>query len=279
MHLAPRRVIKDLPLTRLLPNMLTLMALCSGLTGVRYALNEHWQEAALAIFAAGIFDLLDGRVARLLNLTSKFGAELDSLADAISLGVSPAFIMYEWTLRDAGGIGWIAVLIYVVCIALRLARFNIMLEDPTTPLRKNYFVGMAAPGGAGLCILPLVLVLQFGDVLQPPPVAVAFWVMLLGGLMVSRLPTLSLKGIRVTHAMAVPVILTVVALIAGIITYPWLTIGGIGIFYFLSLPCGWVVYYRKKKREEAAENADGHTTANIKADPSGNANPSGNAHT
>lgn len=255
MHIQPqRRVIKDLPLTRLLPNMLTLLSLCSGLTGVRFALLGKWHEAVLAIVAAGIFDMLDGRVARMLNLTSKFGAELDSLSDAIALGVAPAFIMYEWTLKDAGGLGWMAVLIYIVCMTLRLARFNIMIDDPAAPIRKNYFTGMAAPGGAGLSILPLIFVLQFGDSLRPPPVIVAFWLILLGALMVSRLPTPSLKRIRVTHDMAVPIILFVVLMMAALITDPMLTLSGVGVTYFLSLPTTWCVYYLRHKKEKTPDD-------------------------
>jgi CDP-diacylglycerol---serine O-phosphatidyltransferase len=245
---APRR-IKDMPLTRLLPNMLTLMSLCSGLTAMRYAILGHWQAAVLAIVIAGIFDMLDGRVARMLNLSSKFGAELDSLSDAVSFGVAPAFVMYEWLVKDAGGFGWAAVLVYAVCAALRLARFNTMLDDDTTPAppRKNYFVGLAAPGGAGLAILPLVYVLQFGDSVTPPPAAVGFWLILLGGLMVSRLPTLSLKGWRVTPAWVVPILIGVVVLVAAMISEPWMTLCVVGTAYALSLPCGWLVY-RKTAR-------------------------------
>jgi CDP-diacylglycerol--serine O-phosphatidyltransferase len=248
----PRRIIKDLPLTRLLPNMLTLLSLSSGLTAVRFALDAKWQEAVLAIVAAGIFDMLDGRVARLLNMTSKFGAELDSLSDAISLGVAPAFVMYEYSLKYAGGIGWIAVLTYIICMTLRLARFNTMIEDPDMPgpPKKNYFTGMAAPGGAGLSILPLIFVLEFGDFMQPPPIITAFWLILLGMLMVSRLPTPSLKGIRVTHDLAVPIILFVVFMTAALITYPWLTLSGVGITYFISLPTTMYIYYKNKKKEK-----------------------------
>src|ERR1700722_13611887 len=155
----PLRPRKDLPLTRLLPNMLTLLSLCSGLTAMRYSVHEQWQEAVVAIVLSGVFDMLDGRVARMLNIASKFGAELDSLADAISFGVAPGFIMYEWALKDDLRLGWIAVLVYAVCTALRLARFNTMLEDQSAPLwAKRYFIGVPAPGGAGLAILPLTLV-------------------------------------------------------------------------------------------------------------------------
>jgi CDP-diacylglycerol--serine O-phosphatidyltransferase len=241
-----RRVIKDFPLTRLLPNILTIMSICSGLTGIRFALAEKWHEAVLAILAAMIFDMLDGRIARLLNITSRFGAELDSLSDAISLGVAPAIIMYEWTLQDASSLGWVGVITFVVCMALRLARFNVMLDDPGAAARKNYFVGVAAPGGAGLALLPLIFVLAFGEAARIPPVAAASWMIVIGGLMVSRLPTLSLKGIRVTHALIVPVILTVVILTAALITDPWVTLSGVGIAYILSMPCVWFVYYRRE---------------------------------
>jgi CDP-diacylglycerol--serine O-phosphatidyltransferase len=239
---APRR-IKDMPLTRLLPNMLTLLSLCSGLTAMRYAMLGHWHAAVLAIVIAGIFDMLDGRVARMLNLSSKFGAELDSLSDAVSFGVAPAFVMYEWLVKDAGGFGWAAVLIYAVCAALRLARFNTMLDDdaPATPPRKNYFVGLSAPGGAGLAITPLVYVLQFGESITPPAVSVAFWLILLGGLMVSRLPTLSLKGWRVTPTWVVPILIGVVIMVAAMISEPWMTLCVIGTTYALSLPCGWLL--------------------------------------
>ena len=155
------RRAKDLPLTRLLPNVLTLFSLCSGLTAVRFALLERWQEAALAIVIAAVFDMLDGRVARMLNIASKFGAELDSLSDAISFGVAPGFVMYQWALKDDLRLGWVAVLVYAVCTALRLARFNTMLEDHSLPAwTKGYFTGVPAlPGGADsrCCRCPLSL--------------------------------------------------------------------------------------------------------------------------
>ncbi len=246
---APRRV-KDLPLTRLLPNLLTLLSLCSGLTGIRFALLGKWQEAALAIVIAGVFDMLDGRVARMLNIASKFGAELDSLADAISFGVAPGFVMYEWTLKDETGFGWAAVLVYAVCTVLRLARFNTMLEEPPDASRKNYFVGLSAPGGAGLAILPLVLTFQFGEEARLPAVAIGCWMIILGGLMVSRFPTLSIKGLRIAPSWVSPMFLVVVLLIGAMITNPWLTLSCVGIAYAISMPCGWIVYRMNSKRRK-----------------------------
>jgi CDP-diacylglycerol--serine O-phosphatidyltransferase len=241
---------KDLPLTRLLPNMLTLLSLCSGLTAMRYALHQQWHEAVLAIVAAGIFDMLDGRIARMLNIASKFGAELDSLSDAISFGVAPGFIMYEWALRDDTNLGWIAVLVYAVCTAMRLARFNTMLEDQTAPLwAKSYFTGVPAPGGAGLAILPLIFVLQFGETAQLPTPVISLWLIMIGGSMVSRLPTLSLKGLRVKPVWVAPIFALAVLLTAALITKPWLTLSAVGTVYIVSLPLGWYRYKRQERDE------------------------------
>src|ERR1700761_2525456 len=236
----PIRPRKDLPLTRLLPNMLTLLSLCSGLTAMRYSVHEQWPEAVLGIVLAGVFDMLDGRVARMLNIASKFGAELDSLADAISFGVAPGFVMYQWALKDDHNLGWVAVLVYATCCALRLARFNTMLEDQTAPLwTKNYFTGVPAPGGAGLAILPLVYVLQFGADAMPPIQVISIWLIIVAGLMVSRLPTLSLKGLRVKPAWVAPMFAVVVLLIAALINDPWATLSVAGTVYIFSIPLGW----------------------------------------
>lgn len=246
-----QRLPKDFPLTRLLPNILTLMSLCSGLTGMRYALLGKWQEAVMTFVAAAIFDMLDGRVARLLNITSKFGAELDSLSDAISFGVAPGFIIYEWVLKnEAGSLGWIAVLIYSVCCALRLARFNTMLEDHEAPVwAKSYFTGVPAPGGAGLALLPLAFYLECGPAAELPPYVLAFWLMFVGGMMVSRVPTLAFKGWRITPIWVTPIFILIALAIAGLVTNPWLTLSAAGIIYIISLPIGWASYRRKMKSE------------------------------
>jgi CDP-diacylglycerol--serine O-phosphatidyltransferase len=246
----PRRIVKDLPVTRLLPNMLTLLSLCSGLTGMRFALQDQWEHAVLAIVIAAVFDVLDGRVARMLNIASKFGAELDSLSDAISFGVAPGFIMYEWSLKNAGGIGWIAVLLFAVCCALRLARFNTMLENHDIPLwAKRYFTGVPAPAGASLGLLPLAFVLQFGDVARLPATFYAVWMILVGGLMVSQLPTFSLKGWRIAPVWVAPMFVGAVAFIAGLITNTWLALSGAGALYVLALPLGWASYRLRAKKE------------------------------
>jgi CDP-diacylglycerol--serine O-phosphatidyltransferase len=241
---------KDLPLTRLLPNMLTVLSLCSGLTGMRFALHEQWHEAILAIMLAALFDTMDGRVARMLNIASKFGAELDSLSDAISFGVAPGFIMYQWMLKDDHQLGWVAVLSYAVCAALRLARFNTMLEDHTAPAwAKSYFTGVPAPAGAALALLPLIMFLQFGDYAVLPTQVISIWLIVAGGLMVSRLPTLSLKGLRVKPVWIAPIFLIAVLFTAGMITDTWLTLSATGLAYIASLPYGWYRYKQQEKKE------------------------------
>ncbi len=247
---------KDLPLTRLLPNMLTLVSLCSGLTAMRFATEDRWHEAVLALVVAAIFDVLDGRVARMLNIASKFGAELDSLSDAISFGVAPGFVMYEWVLRTDHNVGWIAVLVYAVCTALRLARFNTMLDAHSAPAwAKSYFTGVPAPGGAGLAILPLNFVLQFGPDAQLPTPVIAVWLILVGGLMVSRLPTLSLKGLRVRPVWVAPIFVLAVLVTAMMITNPWLTLCGVGVLYVVSMPFGWYRYRQREKIEGTTDAA------------------------
>lgn len=250
---SPRRVVKDLPLTRLLPNMLTLLSLCSGLTGIRFSLQAKWQEAVMAIVIAAVFDILDGRVARMLNIASKFGAELDSLSDAISFGVAPGFIMYEWSMKVNPDLGWIAVLVFAVCTALRLARFNTMLEDTTIPTwAKSYFNGVPAPAGAGLALLPLMLFLEFGETVILPSILIEMWMIMVGGLMVSRLPTFSLKGWRIAPIWVAPIFVVVAWFVASLITYPWLALSAAALVYFVSLPLGFYTYTRRMKKEGQA---------------------------
>lgn len=246
---------KDLPLTRLLPNMLTLLAICSGMTAMRFALQEKWHETVLAIIFAAVFDVLDGRVARLLNIASKFGAELDSLSDAISFGIVPAFVMYEWTMKSDPRLGWIAVMAFTICSVLRLARFNTMLDEAAPEWTKRYFTGVPTPAGAGLALLPLVFSLQFGDDAQLPPSAVSLWLIFLGGLMVSRLPTLSLKGWRVKPVWVAPIFVAIALLTAALITNTWLALSASGVLYMVSLPLGWYTYARQAKRESQGANA------------------------
>lgn len=229
--------LQSLSFNKMLPNMVTLLALCAGLTSIRYGLREEWERAVISIFLAALFDGIDGRIARLLKATSKFGAELDSLSDFISFGVAPAVLLYMWGLSSAGGIGWALSLLLAVCCALRLARFNTMLGEPDLPSwAHNYFTGVPAPAAAGLALLPMVLSFEFdGGLFHSVPV-IALFVLIVSFLMVSRIPTYSFKRFRIPAAWALPSLLLVGMLAAFLVTEPWATIGILGVIYLSSIP-------------------------------------------
>ena len=254
----PPRQFRRIPLRLLAPNLVTLLALCAGLTGIRMAFEDRYGLALAAIVFAAVLDGIDGRLARLLKGTSKFGAELDSLSDFVNFGVAPALILYFWGLHDLKSAGWIAALAFAICAALRLARFNVMSADPDRPAwAANFFVGVPAPAGAIIVLLPI-----YAAFLGLPRSPFLTWVtlaytLLIAGLMVSRLPVFSGKrvGTRVPPEMVGPVIILLVMFVALLIAYPWiiLTIGTIG--YLASLPLGWVSYraYEERAREGRAE--------------------------
>lgn len=246
-----KRRMRELPLTRLLPNMLTMMSLFLGLTAVRFAIAERWEAAALAIVIASVFDVLDGRVARMLGATSKFGAELDSLADLTSFGVAPALVLYLWQLQqDVTGLAWVGALVLAACSALRLARFNTMLEDLDAPKwTKGYFTGVPAPAGAGLALMPIFFVLAFGEAWRPAPMLLAFWMVVVGTLMISRLPTLAMKGRRVAPIFVAPIMALACVIAAGLFTRTWDTLAVLTAVYLVSLPVGWLSYRRREKLE------------------------------
>lgn len=236
-RLRPPR-LSGLSINRLLPNMLTMLNLASGMTGIRFAVEGKWQEAVLAIAVAALFDMLDGRIARMLNAQSKFGEELDSLSDVVSFGVAPALILYLWTLDDARTIGWMAALLMGVCAALRLARFNTMLgaaaEKP--PFAYNYFTGVPAPAGAFLALLPLIATLELGSGWVDSPWVVVPWTVGVAALMISAIPTFSLKGLRVPVRYVVFVLLGVGATAAALVSAPWATLSVVGLIYIIAIP-------------------------------------------
>ena len=162
-------------LNRLFPSVLTIFALCAGVTSIRFALVENWPAALIAILIAGLFDLLDGRVARLLNVQSKFGAELDSLSDMVCFGIAPGLIIYLWNLNELGSKGWAICLIYVVCMALRLARFNSKLDTEQPDWMVNFFTGMPAPAAAAVVLAPVSVSIEFGDTFLSNHVFIAIW--------------------------------------------------------------------------------------------------------
>ena len=231
-----RRRIPELSVNRMVPNILTLLALCAGMTAVRFALNDNFQGAVYAIIVAGVLDGLDGRVARLLKATSQFGAELDSLSDFVSFGVAPAAVMYLWTMSALHSVGWAIVLIYAVCCALRLARFNTQLSAEPTPVSAGFFTGVPAPGGAGLVLMPLYASFEWGDWIARSPYLGAVWITGIALLMVSRIPTLSLKKFHVPHHYVMPTLLGVGVMAAFVTTAPWPTLFVIGLLYLATIP-------------------------------------------
>jgi len=230
------RRIPELSVNRMVPNILTLLALCAGMTAIRFALNGNFQAAVYAIIVAGVFDGLDGRVARLLKATSRFGAELDSLSDFVSFGVAPAAVMYLWTMSALHSVGWAIVLFYAVCCALRLARFNTQLSAEPAPATAGYFSGVPAPGGAGLVMMPMFASFEWGDWITRSPYLGAVWISGIALLMVSRIPTVSLKKFNIPHRFVMPTLLGIGLLAAFATTAPWPTLLLIGFMYVGSIP-------------------------------------------
>ena len=259
---ARRRRFRAIPVRTLLPNMITLLALCAGLTGIRLAFEGKLELALAAIVFAAALDGIDGRIARMIKGQSRFGAELDSLADFVNFGCAPGLILYLWGLHDLGNVAWIAAMVFAICGALRLARFNVMIADPNKPAwAANFFTGVPAPAGALVVLLPIYV-----NLLGAPKVAATItliYTLAIAFLMVSRLPVFSGKrvGKRVAPEMVLPVFVVVVLFFALLIAYPWevLTVGT--VLYLASLPFGWLAYrdYERKDAkvpghaEEAAE--------------------------
>ena len=230
------------------------------------ALNGNFQGAVYAIIVAGVLDGLDGRVARLLKVTSQFGAELDSLSDFVSFGVAPAAIMYLWTMSALHSVGWAIVLLYAVCCALRLARFNTQLAAEPTPATAGYFTGVPAPGGAGLVLMPMYASFEWGDWIIRSPYIGAVWIALIAFLMVSTLPTLSLKKFRIPHRFVMPMLLGVGVLAAFLSTAPWPTLFFIGLLYVGSIPLTMRAASRFRRAGQARK-PEAETAALLAAPP------------
>jgi CDP-diacylglycerol---serine O-phosphatidyltransferase len=266
-----RRRFRSIPVRTLVPNLITLLALCAGLTGIRFAVEGRIDIALGAIVFAAVLDGIDGRVARMLKGTSRFGAELDSLADFVNFGVAPGLILYFWDLHELGSAGWIAAMVFAICAGLRLARFNVMIDDPNRPVwAGNFFVGMPAPAGAITVLLPIYI-----EFLGLPKLAVVAAVTLvytlaIAFLMVSKLPVYSGKkvGTRVPPDMVLPLCVLVVLFFAVLLSYPWVVLTLATLAYLAALPFGWLSYRDYERRDaQAAAAATGAATAPPAPDP------------
>jgi CDP-diacylglycerol--serine O-phosphatidyltransferase len=233
-----RNRLRDHSINRLIPNMLTLFALCAGLSSIRFAMDARWEHAVLAILFAAVFDALDGRIARLLDSSSKFGAELDSLSDFVSFGVAPAIVLFMWTMQDVKGIGWALTLLFSAGMALRLARFNTKLDNADLPAwHSRFFTGVPAPAAAGLVLLPLIAWLPFPEVSFLRSPIVAGPVMLaVAGLAVSRIPTFSFKRMKISQALVLPTMVVVAVFTALAMAEPWATLLLVLVVYLASIP-------------------------------------------
>lgn len=244
---------QGIPLRALVPNAVTALALCSGLTGIRYAIAEDWERAIIFVLIAAVLDGMDGRIARMLNGQSRFGAELDSLSDVIAFGVSPAIITYLWSLQFVPRYGWIFALAHVVCAALRLARFNANIDKSDQPHKSaGYLTGVPAPAGAGLALLPLYLWLATGYEFFREPLLVAPWVAIIAFLMISNVATFSWTSFRLRSNVRLWV-LVVVALVGGaLFSAPWPTLSIAAILYAATIPFSIAAYNRVRRPRAAS---------------------------
>lgn len=260
-----RRRERRVPLIALIPNVITLMGLAAGLTSIRMGMDGRIELAIGLIVLAAFLDGLDGRVARLLKASSKFGAELDSLADFVNFGVAPALLLFTWGLTEFKSLGWIAALAFAISAALRLARFNVSNQDKTQPKwKQRYFEGIPAPAGAMLVMLPLYLDLGSVELFKNLPQVIAVFMVIMAGLMVSHLPTFSgkLLGHRIQLSYAMPITVVGVLFAAILFTYPWVTLSVICFGYLALLPLSLFAYrkdlakYGEHGEFEMAENKE-----------------------
>lgn len=238
---------------KIIPNLMTLTALCAGLTAIQFSLDGHWDRAVIAIVIAATMDALDGTFARLLKATSDFGAQLDSLSDFLAFGIAPPLVLYTWVLEDAGKIGWISMLVFASAMAIRLARFNVTSAKPVPAWKKGFFSGVPAPAGAGLALLPLFIWLQFPDAFESLAMAnplVGLWVIFVAGLMVSRIPTFSTKQIHLPAKMVLPATAGAMLFISALIQAPWETLTISALAYLTSIAFA-IRYFRRLQKEHA----------------------------
>ena len=246
-----KKRFRDLSINRMIPNILTLLALAAGLTAIRFGLDGRWEHAVLAIIVAAVLDALDGRIARLLKGASKFGAELDSLSDFVCFGVSPVLVLYLWTMKDAGRLGWVLVMLFTICCGLRLARFNVMMEDHDAPAwQARFFTGIPAPAGGGLVLLPMVLSFQGGEGFFRQPWVVGIFMLVIAGMLVSTIPTYSFKKLKINQHWILPTMLITAAIAVFLINAPWLTLSVVGLAYICSIPLSY-------RAQQALQKAEG----------------------
>jgi CDP-diacylglycerol---serine O-phosphatidyltransferase len=261
----------QVPVRVLIPNIFTLLGLCAGLTAIRMAIEHRWDLAVVMLVFAAFLDGIDGRIARLLKASSRFGAELDSLADFVNFGVAPAIIMFNWALDDLKSAGWIAVLVFAVCAALRLARFNVALDRTDLPAWKgSFFVGVPAPAGAIILLLP-IYAQDLGIHLPVLTPLVLLYTLAIALLMVSRVPTFSGKliGQKIPRENVLPVFVLAALFIGVLVTYPSLTLAVGSVLYLAFIPVSAYRYFQLERRDAVNAKAESAKAALREATKSG----------
>ncbi|HUG61401.1 MAG TPA: CDP-diacylglycerol--serine O-phosphatidyltransferase [Methylomirabilota bacterium] len=256
------RAIGRVPIRAIIPNMVTLLALCAGLTAVRMTIEERYELAIYAVLAAAVLDGLDGRIARFLKSTSRFGAELDSLSDFVSFGVAPAILLYGWILHEAKSFGWVAALVFASAGALRLARFNVASTEEKPAWQSNFFTGVPAPAGALLSLLPLYI--SFSGLTVPVETAplVLIYTVLVALLMVSRIPTFSGKKLgRIRRDLVFPLFVGLGLAVGLLIRFPFETLALVAVAYIVAIPFGWRAWNRLAREHGESEREIGFETA------------------
>ncbi len=265
---------RRVPVRMLVPNFFTLLGLCAGLTSIRMGIEGRYDLALAAIVFAAFLDGIDGRIARLLKASSRFGAELDSLADFVNFGVAPAFLIFNWGLGDLKSAGWICVMIFSLASALRLARFNAAIDDDKPKWRSNFFTGVPTPAAAIAVLLPIYLYQLGFDGLKSPfaLTGVLGYTLFIAFMMVSTIPTYSgkLMGERLAREWVLPMFIIAIGGVAMLMTYPYETLTAITLAYLAAIPFGWR-RFKTMEQEESAESAATEATASA-ASPSGSSN-------
>jgi CDP-diacylglycerol--serine O-phosphatidyltransferase len=244
-----------LPIYRLFPSIITIIALCAGLTSIRYGFDHKWEYSMLLLIIAAFLDVMDGRVARYLQVTSDFGAQIDSLADFLNFGIAPAITLYLWALHSipTKGIGWGFVLVFVVCCAIRLARFNAMMHTAKErqPWQESFFVGMPSTIGGIMVTLPLMISIEWPEIqFVEYPKSIGCYMIMIAFAMASRIPTFSIKKLYVAQDKVALVLALIALLIAALLIEPWITISTILVLYILSIPVSIKIYYKLFKQHK-----------------------------
>ena len=253
------KIVSDKKTRVILPNMFTLIGVCIGLSSIKFAFDEKFTLSIIAIIVAAIIDGLDGRIARLIQGTSKVGKELDSLTDVISFGVAPGFIMYFWTLNEIGKFGWMFVLIYTVCCALRLARFNLTVIEESETWKINFFEGVPSPAAAGLVLLPLILSLSGVMIIENNAILASIAILTTSVLMVSKIPTYSLKRIVIPRKLTVFLLLGIGIYLGLVIFYTFETLFFSGLIYIFLIPISYFHFKQKNKKALVTSNLEEET--------------------